>query len=49
MLYIVTGADDVFAIDIDSGDILWSYEADLNPFIVTDAPFDVLVRIAQKM
>jgi quinohemoprotein ethanol dehydrogenase len=35
VLYIITGADDVFAIDIDSGDIVWSYEADLNPFIDT--------------
>lgn len=31
VLYIITGADDVFAIDIKSGDILWSYTADLDP------------------
>ncbi len=35
MLYIVTGADDAFAISIDSGEILWSYEADLDPDIST--------------
>lgn len=29
--YIVTGADDVFAIDIESGEILWQYVADLPP------------------
>jgi len=27
--YIITGADDVFAVDIESGTILWQYEADL--------------------
>ena len=31
VLYIVTGENDVFAIDIDSGKILWSYKAGLNP------------------
>ncbi len=30
VVYIVTGADDVFAIGIDSGDILWSHEAKLD-------------------
>ncbi len=29
-LFISTGANDVFAIDIDSGDILWQYEAHLG-------------------
>ncbi len=35
VLYIVTGADDVFAIDIDSGETLWSYEANLDATITT--------------
>ena len=35
VLYIVTGADDVFAIDVDSGEILWSYEANLEETIDT--------------
>ena len=30
VLYIATGADDVFAISIDTGDILWRYEAELD-------------------
>ncbi len=30
-LYIVTGADDVFAIDIESGEVAWEYKANLNP------------------
>jgi quinohemoprotein ethanol dehydrogenase len=30
VVYIVTGADDVFAISVDSGEILWSYEAKLD-------------------
>jgi hypothetical protein len=29
--YIITGADDVFAIDIDSGEFLWQYSAALPP------------------
>ena len=29
--YIVTGANDVFAIDVDSGEILWEYRANLDP------------------
>jgi quinohemoprotein ethanol dehydrogenase len=29
--YVITGADDVFAISIDSGEILWQYEAKLDP------------------
>jgi alcohol dehydrogenase (cytochrome c) len=33
VVYIVTGADDVFAIGVDSGEILWSYEAKLDPTI----------------
>ena len=31
VLYIVTGADDVFALDVASGRILWSYESHLDP------------------
>jgi alcohol dehydrogenase (cytochrome c) len=33
VVYIVTGADDVFAISVDSGKILWSYRAHLDPKI----------------
>ncbi|HLF10230.1 MAG TPA: PQQ-binding-like beta-propeller repeat protein [Gammaproteobacteria bacterium] len=29
--YIVTGANDVFAISVDSGEILWEYRANLDP------------------
>ncbi len=35
VLYIVTGADDVFAIDIESGERLWKYEAGLDQTIDT--------------
>ena len=35
VLYIVTGADDAFAISIDTGETLWSYEARLDPDIST--------------
>jgi len=31
VLYISTGEDDVFAIDIDTGKILWTYKANLDP------------------
>ncbi len=30
VVYIVTGADDVFAIGVETGEILWSYEANLD-------------------
>ncbi|MED5377194.1 MAG: PQQ-binding-like beta-propeller repeat protein [Acidobacteriota bacterium] len=33
VIYIVTGANDVFAIDIDSGQIHWRYNANLDPDI----------------
>jgi quinohemoprotein ethanol dehydrogenase len=33
IVYIVTGADDVFAIDIKSGQILWKYKANLDDTI----------------
>ena len=35
VVYIVTGADDVFAISVATGEILWKYEANLNPDITT--------------
>ncbi len=31
VLYVVTGQDDVFAVDVRTGHILWSYEARLDP------------------
>lgn len=31
VIYLITGADDVFAIDVDSGAILWTYQANLDP------------------
>ena len=35
VVYMVTGADDVFAVDVDSGKILWSYLANLDDKIDT--------------
>jgi len=35
VIYIVTGADDVFAISVASGEILWRYESNLDPEIGT--------------
>jgi alcohol dehydrogenase (cytochrome c) len=35
VIYVITGADDVFAIDVESGAILWSYEARLDASINT--------------
>lgn len=31
VLYVVTGEDDVFAISVDTGAVLWSYRANLDP------------------
>src|SRR5262245_46784456 len=33
VIYIPTGANDVFALDVDTGEILWTYEAHLDPEI----------------
>ena len=33
VVYVVTGADDTFAVSVDSGELLWSYEASLDPAI----------------
>ena len=33
VVYIATGANDIFALDIETGDILWSYESNLDPNI----------------
>jgi quinohemoprotein ethanol dehydrogenase len=35
VVYVVTGADDVFAISVDSGETLWSYRAELEQTIDT--------------
>jgi quinohemoprotein ethanol dehydrogenase len=35
VLYVSSGANDVFAIDVDTGKILWTYEAKLDPAIST--------------
>jgi len=35
VLYVVTGADDVFAVEVASGRILWTYEAGLDSAIAT--------------
>ena len=35
VIYIVTGANDVFAISVASGEILWTYEANLDEAIDT--------------
>ena len=31
VLYVVTGMDDVFAIDVDTGEVRWEYRANLDP------------------
>ncbi|MDX1562237.1 MAG: PQQ-binding-like beta-propeller repeat protein [Gammaproteobacteria bacterium] len=35
VIYISTGADDVFALDVETGDILWEYQAGLDPNVTT--------------
>ena len=35
VIYVITGADDVFAISVESGETLWSYKANLNDKIST--------------
>ncbi|MGI9258793.1 MAG: hypothetical protein ACR2QQ_08155, partial [Gammaproteobacteria bacterium] len=35
VVYIITGADDVFAISVDTGELLWTYEANLDAAIDT--------------
>jgi len=35
VIYIVTGADDVFAISVETGEILWQYAAELDPGVST--------------
>ena len=35
VIYMVTGADDVFAVDVETGEILWTYEAHLDENINT--------------
>jgi alcohol dehydrogenase (cytochrome c) len=35
VVYVITGADDVFAIRVETGEILWSYQAQLNDEIST--------------
>ena len=35
VIYVITGADDVFAISVDSGETLWSYQAKLDDKIST--------------
>ncbi len=34
-MYVITGADDVFAIDVITGEFLWVYESGLDPAITT--------------
>jgi alcohol dehydrogenase (cytochrome c) len=33
IVYVITGADDVFAISVDTGAIVWDYKASLDPAI----------------
>jgi PQQ-dependent dehydrogenase (methanol/ethanol family) len=34
VIYLPTGANDVFAIDVDTGEILWTHEANLSPDLI---------------
>ncbi|MBN1237355.1 MAG: PQQ-binding-like beta-propeller repeat protein, partial [Gammaproteobacteria bacterium] len=33
VLYIVTGENDAFALDVDTGEVLWEYEANVDPAV----------------
>ena len=35
VIYVITGADDVFALDVETSETLWTYEANLDPRIST--------------
>jgi glucose dehydrogenase len=35
VMYVVTGANDVFALSVDTGEVLWTYEANLDTAINT--------------
>ncbi len=35
VIYVITGADDVFALSVATGEILWQYEAKLDPELTT--------------
>jgi alcohol dehydrogenase (cytochrome c) len=35
VVYVITGANDVFALDVDTGAILWEYRAELDPKITS--------------
>ena len=34
-IYVITGADDVFALSVETGEVLWEYRAKLDPLIAT--------------
>ncbi len=35
VIYIITGADDVFAVSVETGEIIWRYSANINPDVST--------------
>ena len=35
VIYVITGADDVFAVSVETGEVLWNYEANLDSEIST--------------
>jgi quinohemoprotein ethanol dehydrogenase len=35
VIYVITGADDVFALSVDTGEILWAYAAELDPALTS--------------